>query len=183
MGLGLSLPQGSVAAVPEGRRAGGPKAQPTREASSVALLLGNLADHAWQDRVMSTHELTDSLREFLRQPLPCVVATLGKHGQPVSAATWYLLQDDDTILLNIEAGRARVRHVEADPRVALTVMGQSWYQHVSIQGSVVDMHTDPDLSAIDRVARHYTGEDYPTRDKGRVSMIVKIESVFTWNLK
>ncbi|MEO7125399.1 MAG: pyridoxamine 5'-phosphate oxidase family protein [Nakamurella sp.] len=100
---------------------------------------------------MSTHELTDALREFLRKPLPCVVATLGKHGQPVSAATWYLFQEDDTILLNIEAGRARIRHVEADPRVALTIMGESWYQHVSIQGRVTNMQTDADMGAIDNV--------------------------------
>ena len=132
---------------------------------------------------MSTHELTDPIREFLRGPQPCVIATLGKHGQPVTAATWYLLQDDDTILLNIEAGRARIRHVDADPRVALTVMGESWYHHVSIQGRVIDMHTDPDLSAIDKVARHYTGKDYPVRDKERVSMVVAIDSYFTWNVK
>lgn len=132
---------------------------------------------------MSTHELTDSLREFLRQPLPCVVATLGKHGQPVSAATWYLLQDDDTVLLNIEAGRARIRHVERDPRIALTVLGESWYQHVSIQGRVTDMHTDSDMTVIDRVARHYTGKDYAVRDKERVSMVMTIDRVFTWHVK
>lgn len=132
---------------------------------------------------MSTPELTDELREFLRKPQPCVVATLGKHGQPATAATWYLLQDDDTILLNIQAGRARIRHVAADPRVALTIMGESWYQHVSVQGHVTDMHTDPDLDTIDRIARHYTGKDYPDRDKERVSMVVQLDSIFTWNLK
>jgi PPOX class probable F420-dependent enzyme len=132
---------------------------------------------------MSTHEMTEALREFLRKPLPCVVGTLGKAGQPVTAATWFELQDDDTILLNIEAGRARIRHVEADPRVALTIMGESWYQHVSIQGRVTDMHTDPDLSAIDRIARHYTGKEYKTRDKERVSMVVAIDRLFVWNVQ
>lgn len=132
---------------------------------------------------MGTHELTDPLRQFLRNPQPCVVATLGKQGQPVTAATWYLLEDDDTILLNIEAGRARIRHVERDPRVALTVMGDSWYQHVSIQGHVTGMSADADMTAIDRIARHYTGKEYPVRDKERVSMTVAIDSVFTWNIK
>lgn len=126
--------------------------------------------------------MTDEIREFLRAPLPCVVATLGKAGQPVTAATWFLLEDDDRILLNIEAGRARIRHVTADPRVALTVLGQSWYQHVSIQGRVVEMSEDPDMSIMDRVARHYTGEDYPVRDKQRVTMMVEIDRVFTWHV-
>lgn len=132
---------------------------------------------------MSKSELTDQIREFLRKPNPCVVATVGKHGQPVTAATWYLFQDDDTILLNIEEGRARIRHVEGDPRVALTVMGESWYQHVSIQGRVTDMRVDPDMTAIDKVSQHYSGKDYPVRDKTRVTMVVSIDSVFTWNLK
>lgn len=132
---------------------------------------------------MSTHEMTDAVRDFLRRPLPCVVATLGKQGQPVTAATWYQLQDDDTILLNIQAGRARIRHVDADPRVALTITGESWYHHVSIQGHVIDMHTDPDLSVIDRISQHYTGKDYATRDKERVSMVVAIDRLFTWNLE
>lgn len=132
---------------------------------------------------MSAHEMTDEIREFLRQPLPCVIGTLGKNGQPVTAATWYLLRDDDTILMNIEAGRARIRHVERDPRVALTVLGESWYQHVSIQGRVVEMRNDDDMSVIDEVARHYTGKEYPVRDKQRVTMTVKIDRVFNWHVK
>jgi PPOX class probable F420-dependent enzyme len=131
---------------------------------------------------MTAPTMTDDLREFLRRPLPCVVSTLGRHGQPVTAATWYELQSDDTILLNIQAGRARIRHVEADPRVALTIMGESWYHHVSVQGHVTGMRPDPDLSAIDRIARHYTGKDYAVRDKERVSMVVAIDRLFTWNV-
>jgi PPOX class probable F420-dependent enzyme len=131
---------------------------------------------------MSTGPLTDTAREFLRKPSPSVIGTLGRHGQPVTAATWFLLQDDDTILLNIEAGRARIRHVTDDPRVALTVLGESWYSHLSIQGRVSDMHTDPDLSVIDRISRHYTGKDYPVRDKERVSMVVEIDSWFGWHV-
>ncbi len=131
---------------------------------------------------MNDHELTDDLREFLRKPLPCVVATLGKNGQPVTAATWYMLQDDDTILLNVQAGRARIRHVEADPRVALTILGESWYQHVSIQGRVTELRTDPDLSVIDRIAQHYNGKDHATRDQERVSMVVTIDRLFVWNM-
>lgn len=131
---------------------------------------------------MAHSEMTDAIREFLRKPSPCVVGTLGKHGQPVTAATWFLFQDDDTILLNVEAGRARIRQVTADPRIALTISGETWYQHVSIQGRVTDLHTDPDLTTIDRVAEHYTSKPYPVRDKERVSMVVTIDRLFTWNV-
>jgi len=135
----------------------------------------------WQYRIMTNPPLTDAVREFLRRPAPCVVGTLGQHGQPVTAATWFRLQDDDTILLNIQAGRARIRHVSADPRIALTVLGETWYQHVSIQGRVTDMHTDADLSVIDAISEHYTGTPYAVRDKERVSMLVQIDRYFGWN--
>jgi PPOX class probable F420-dependent enzyme len=130
---------------------------------------------------MTSSPLTDNVREFLRRPAAAVVATLGRHGQPVSAATWYLLQDDDNILMNIQAGRARIRHLQADPRVALTVLGESWYQHISIQGTVTDIHTDPDMSVIDRISEHYTGKPYPVRDKERVTVVARIDRWFGWH--
>ncbi len=110
------------------------------------------------------------------------MGTVGRRGQPVTAATWFLLQDDDTILVNIEAGRARIRHVQADPRVALTVLGETWYTHLSIQGRAIRIDTDPDMSVIDRVAEHYTGSPYPTRDKQRVSIVVAIDRWFGWKV-
>jgi PPOX class probable F420-dependent enzyme len=132
---------------------------------------------------MSTPPLPENIREFLRKPSPCVVGTLGKRGQPVTAATWFYFQDDDTILLNIEEGRARVRQIDADPRVALTVMGETWYAHVSIQGRVTDVHVDTDMTVIDHVAQHYTGKPYPVRDKARISQVVTIDRYFTWNVE
>lgn len=132
---------------------------------------------------MTKNELTEPIREFLRRPAPCIMATIGNHGQPVSVPCWFVLEDDDTIVLNIAEGRARIGHVEADPRVALTILGESWYQHVSLQGRVIDMHVDPDLSVIDRLSQYYTGKDYPVRDKKRVTQIFQIESVFAWGLK
>jgi PPOX class probable F420-dependent enzyme len=131
--------------------------------------------------IMTIPALTDTARAFLRTPAPAVVATIGRNGQPVSAATWYLLQDDDTILMNIQAGRARVRHLQADPRVALTVLGEDWYQHISIQGRVTEIHDDPDLAEIDRISEHYTGKPYPVRDKQRVSAVVTIDRWFGWH--
>ena len=55
-------------------------------------------------------------------------------GQPVSVATWYLL-DGDEVLVNMDAGRRRLDYLRADPRVSLTVLdGADWYSHVSLQG-------------------------------------------------
>jgi PPOX class probable F420-dependent enzyme len=126
--------------------------------------------------------LTDPVRDLLRKPNAAVIATIGRHGQPVSAATWYALQDDDTVLFNIEDGRARIRHLAADPRFALTVLAENWYAQVSLQGHVVRTWEDSDLSDIDRISTRYTGHAYPVRDKRRLSYRGVIDTWFGWHV-
>ena len=49
---------------------------------------------------MPTSPLPDELRDFLAKPNPSVIATLRPDGQPVTVATWYVL-DGDRILVNM----------------------------------------------------------------------------------
>lgn len=121
-----------------------------------------------------------TLAEFLSRPNPAVFASNRPDGQPVSVATWYLFEDD-RILVNLAATRKRLEYLEHDPRVSLTVLdGDSWYSHVSVQGRAVSIEQDPDLSVIDRVARHYIGSDYSARDQQRVSCWIEIDRWHTW---
>jgi PPOX class probable F420-dependent enzyme len=95
-------------------------------------------------------------------------------------ATWYLL-DGDRILVNMDEGRARLEHLRHDPRVSLTALAQDdWYTHVSVRGRVVELADDPDLSGIDRLSTHYTGEPYSNRDRGRVNAWIEIDSWHGW---
>ena len=121
--------------------------------------------------------------DFLRSPNSAVIASVRPDGQPVSVATWYLLADDGRILVNMDAGRKRLDYLRADPRVSLTVLGQDWYQHVSVQGRIVDLGPDPDLAGIDRVSRHYTGHAYPTRDRDRVNGWIEIDTWHGWHIR
>ena len=118
--------------------------------------------------------------ELLRRPNPAVMATLAKDGRPVSVATWYLFEDDGRVLLNLDAGRARLAHIRRDPRVALTVLGDDWYTHVSLQGRVASLVDDEDLRDIDRLARHYTGKPYSNRGRPRVSAYVEVDRWHGW---
>ena len=118
--------------------------------------------------------------ELLRRPNPAVMATLAADGRPVSVATWYLLEDDGRVLLNLDAERARLKHIRKDPRVALTVLGDDWYTHVSVQGRVVSLVDDEDLRDIDRLARHYTGKPYSNRQRPRVSAYVQVDRWHGW---
>lgn len=129
---------------------------------------------------MSKPPLPDEVVTMLARPNPAVVATLRADGQPVSTATWYLW-DDGAVLLNMDEGRKRLEHIRRDPRVTLTVLdGDSWYTHVSLIGRVTELREDDGLADIDRLARHYTGDQYPRRDRGRVSARMTVDSWHAW---
>ncbi|MDH2445169.1 TIGR03618 family F420-dependent PPOX class oxidoreductase [Amnibacterium sp. CER49] len=126
-------------------------------------------------------ELSPQVRDFLRLPNPAVMATVGTHGRPLSVATWYLLEDDDLVLLNLDGGRMRLQHLRDDPRVALTVLdGDDWGTHVSLQLDVTRIDDDADLADIDALATHYTGSAYPDRERPRVSVRAGIRRVHAW---
>ena len=124
--------------------------------------------------------LPDDVLALLAKPNPAVVTTLGSAGQPVSVATWYLL-DGDRILVNMDEGRKRLDYIRKDPRVTLTALDEAgWYTHVSLQGRVVEMRDDEGLVDIDRLSTHYRGKPYPNRERGRVSAWIEVESWHGW---
>ena len=130
---------------------------------------------------MPTTPMPDQVLELLRRPNPAVMATLAADGRPVTVATWYLLEDDGRVLLGLDATRARLKHMRADPRISLTVLAtDDWYTHVSLQGRVDSIVDDEGLRDIDRLSRHYTGDAYPNRTSPRVSAQVSIERWHGW---
>jgi PPOX class probable F420-dependent enzyme len=121
------------------------------------------------------------LRELLRKPNPSVVTTLRSDGQPVSVATWYFLEDDDRVLVNMDHTRKRVQHLRDDPRITLTALDESdWYTHVSIIGRVVEIKDDDGLVDIDRLSTHYLGKPYRNRTSPRVSAWLEVDRWHGW---
>jgi PPOX class probable F420-dependent enzyme len=121
--------------------------------------------------------------ELFARPNPAVVAVLRPDGDPMSVATWYLVEDDGTVLLNMDAERARVGWMREHPQVALTAVDEgNWYTHVSVRGEIVRWDDDVEtaLADIDRLARHYTGERYATRDRARISCWVRVDHWHGW---
>ena len=131
--------------------------------------------------VLST-PLPRHVLDLLARPNPAVMATIAADGRPVTVATWYLLEDEATILLGLDARRARLAHLRRDPRVSLTVLAaDDWYTHVSVQGRIGDIVDDEGLRDIDRLARHYTGAPYRNRERPRVSVQLRIERWHGWS--
>lgn len=129
---------------------------------------------------MAEHPFPDDVRDLLRKPLPAVVATLRKDGMPVTVATWYLLEDDGRILVNMDHSRVRVQHLRRDPRIALTVLAEDWYTHVSVNGVVDGVTEDVGLVDIDRLSQHYRGQAYGNRESPRFSARIVVEQWQGW---
>ena len=129
---------------------------------------------------MPSAPLTPEAAAMLQQPNPAVITSLRADGQPVSVATWYLM-DGDRILVNMDGGRKRLDYLRNDPRVSLTMLKEGdWYTHISVQGKVVEMRDDESLADIDRLAKHYTGRPYRNRERARVSAWIAIDRWHGW---
>lgn len=129
---------------------------------------------------MSKPPLPSDAIEMLRKANPSVITTLRKDGTPVSTPTWYVW-DDGRVMVNLDAGRVRLKHMRNDPRVTLSVMdSDDWYTHVTVVGRVTELRDDEGLVDIDKVANHYIGQQYPNRDNPRVSAFIEIDRWHGW---
>jgi PPOX class probable F420-dependent enzyme len=125
--------------------------------------------------------LSDDALNLLASANPAVIAVVRPDGQPVSVATWYLLEDDGRILVNMDAGRRRNDYLRQDPRVSLTVLkGDAWWAHVSVQGRIIEWRDDPDFVDIDRLSTHYGYGPFSNRSRPRVSARIEIASWHAW---
>ncbi|MGY0065774.1 PPOX class F420-dependent oxidoreductase [Streptomyces sp. QTS137] len=129
---------------------------------------------------MSKPPLPPQADVLLGRPNPCVMATLRSDGTPVSTPTWYVWENG-RVLISLDEGRVRLKHLRRDPRVTLTVLAEDdWYTHVTLIGRVVELKDDEGLADIDRLSRHYTGNPYPDRVRPRVSAWIEVERWHGW---
>lgn len=131
---------------------------------------------------MSDEPLPDEALAILRKPNPAVMATVTSKDRPVSVATWYLIEEDGLLMLCMNADRARLKHLQSNGYVALTVLvADDFGTHISLQGHVVSIKPDEGLADIDRLSRHFLGRDYPARDSPLVTVHVAIDRWFGWS--
>ncbi len=108
------------------------------------------------------------------------MGTVRDDSAPVTTACWYGLQEDGRILLTMDRDSHRLRHLRANPRVALTVLGDDWYNQLSLLGQAVEFRVDDGLVDIDGLSHHYLGEPYEDRSYKGVSVLFEIERWHTW---
>jgi PPOX class probable F420-dependent enzyme len=125
-------------------------------------------------------ELPDGLLALLRLPSTCNVSTLMPDGSPQLTQTW-VDTDGEHILINTVAGFQKVRNVERDPRVAVTVADpENSFRYFSVRGRVVKMTEDGAAEHIEKLAQRYLGGPYPWyggRDQTRVLITIEADKI------
>ncbi|BBY85798.1 TIGR03618 family F420-dependent PPOX class oxidoreductase [Mycolicibacterium tokaiense] len=103
------------------------------------------------------------------------LAAINSDGSPQVSAVWVDL-DGDLVIINTTEGLVKTRNMRANPRVGVSIVGQSNpYESVQIQGEVVDITDHGADEGIDEFSRRYLGTDtFAHRQPGEQRVIVKI---------
>lgn len=130
--------------------------------------------------------ITENIREFLRQPLFAVVATINADGSPQQTVLWYDLEDD-AVVMNTTADRRKTRNLERDPRVSICV--PDGYRYVTITGRAELIENQEQTQKdIAQLAIRYLGEQTGRAriaefmQQQRVSIRVAIERVHAYGI-
>jgi PPOX class probable F420-dependent enzyme len=119
--------------------------------------------------------LTDEALALLRAPSICYLATIMPDGSPQLTQTW-VDTDGEHVVINTVVGFQKVRNVERDPRVAVTLSDPANpTRYLQIRGDVVEATTEGGAEHIDQLSQKYLGRPYPWfggRDQQRI--ILKI---------
>ena len=123
----------------------------------------------------------DHVRKFLEKPNVAVLATIGPSGRPQATPVWFLVEDGH-VLINTSQGRVKLRNMQTDPRVTLTIVDcDNPYDYVEILGRAATFDREHGARDIDRLSQRYRGKPYtypPTdRPANRVTILIQPERI------
>ncbi len=127
-------------------------------------------------------KLPADLLALLHQPSPCYLATTMPDGSPQLTQTW-VDTDGEHILINTVQGFQKVKNIDRDPRVAVTVSDPANpFRYFQVRGRVIGTTTDGAVEHIEKLAQRYLGTPYPWyggRDQVRMLVTIEPEKVST----
>ena len=126
-------------------------------------------------------ELSDSVRALLSRANFAHVASVLPSGAPHSVPVWIALEGE-RIAFFTQPGSRKARNLEADPRVAISIVDHDEpYKMAQIRGRVVEtVGGEEALAIMDRMSLRYTGEPFPFRQG--IALLVEPEKVFELQL-
>lgn len=124
--------------------------------------------------------LPERLLGLLTQPSTCYLATSMPDGSPQLTQTW-VDTDGENLLINSVAGFQKIRNIERDPRVAVTVSDpDNATAYYTVRGRVLEVTEDGAREHIEKLAQRYLGTAYPWfggRDQTRLLITIQPEKI------
>ena len=124
--------------------------------------------------------LPGELLKLLDRPSLCFIATTMPDGSPQLTQTW-VDTDGEHILINTVEGYRKVKNIERDPRVAVSIADpDDTSRYFSVKGRVTDATTEGAAENIERLAQKYLGRPYPWyggRDQVRLLLTIAVDTV------
>jgi PPOX class probable F420-dependent enzyme len=120
--------------------------------------------------------LSKEVIELIEQPNFGHIATMNEDGSMHVTPVWIDHEDDKHLLVNSAYGRRKVKNLQRDPRVSISIVDQkNPYHHVSIAGRVSQITSDKADSHIDKLAKKYLDkEKYPFRGPNEKRALIVI---------
>jgi len=125
--------------------------------------------------------LPGDLVALLHKASPCFLATIDPDGSPQLTQTWVDTVDGEHLLVNTVRGFRKLRNIERDPRVAVTIADPDRPgRYFGLKGRVVATTTAGAADTIEALARKYISGPYPWpggRDQVRVNLTIAVERI------
>ncbi|WP_410628333.1 TIGR03618 family F420-dependent PPOX class oxidoreductase [Amycolatopsis sp. cmx-8-4] len=122
----------------------------------------------------------DGLLTLLQRPSPCFIATTMPDGSPHLTQTW-VDTDGDHIVISTVQGYRKMKNIEHDPRVAVSVLDpDDPSRYFAVRGHVLGVTTVGAAEHIETLARRYLGGPYPWyggRDQVRAKLIISVDKI------
>ncbi|MET7913733.1 PPOX class F420-dependent oxidoreductase [Streptomyces avermitilis] len=120
-----------------------------------------------------TLSFDDSVRTLLDGKNFAGVATLGPDGAPQNSVVW-IKREGDIVLFSSTAGRQKVRNLQRDPRISLSVFDlANPYTSVEIRGTV-EILPDENKRLPYELSHKYLGIDPPAEKDDEVRVIIRV---------
>ncbi|MEU9368613.1 PPOX class F420-dependent oxidoreductase [Streptomyces avermitilis] len=120
-----------------------------------------------------TLSFDDSVRTLLDGKNFAGVATLGPDGAPHNSVVW-IKREGDTVLFSSTAGRQKVRNLQRDPRISLSVFDlANPYVSVEIRG-IAEILPDENKRLPYELSHKYLGIDPPAEKDDEVRVIIRV---------
>lgn len=116
---------------------------------------------------------SESVRTLLDGRNFASVATLGPGGAPQNSVVW-IKREGDTVLFSSTARRQKVRNLERDPRISISVFDlANPYVSTEIRG-VAEVLPDPEKKLPHELSHKYLGIDPPGEKDEEARVIIRV---------